>query len=118
MRKVGFVKIDLFVVMAFSRKGISRNQQGESLLKMPSKPPSALSSVRETSLFKQTQDQIMHDCQNASSCTLGHARSVFMESDVPAVMQARFDEPMLTSHCKQFSRRRYAHDQGCSWTRF
>ena len=97
--------------MAFSRKGISGDEQSESLLDVPGKPPAALDGIRESGLLEQAQDQIVHHRQNASGCTLGHAGGVFMESDIATIMQAGFDEPMLAPDRKQFRWRSFLSGQ-------
>ena len=47
--------------MAFSRKGISGQEQSESLLKMTLKPSTASRGIRKPSSFEQSEDQGMNN---------------------------------------------------------
>jgi hypothetical protein len=54
-------------------------------------PSSGFRSVLIPSFFYQAQDQIVDDGQNAPGGSFGHARCIFMESDISAVVQSSFD---------------------------
>jgi len=62
----------------------------------------SLSSVFVAYPLDQTQNQIMDGSQDTTGSADRHAGSIFMESDIPAVMQAGFDQPVLASHLKHF----------------
>ena len=97
-------RVSFYIIMAFSRRGSYRNQEGKSLVDMAFKITTGLSSVIIASPFDQTQDEVMDCGKDPSSRTDGHTGMIFMESHIAAIMQTGFDQPMLPPDAEYFRR--------------
>ena len=83
--------------------GFSREKECKSLVNMAFKIATCLGSVNIVGPFDQTQYEIMDCGQNATGRTDSHTCTIFMKSDIAAIMQARFNQPMLPSDVENFS---------------
>ena len=60
-----------------------------------------LSSILVTSSLDEANNQVVDGGQNTSGCANGHASCILAKGNIPAVVQAGFKPPMLSSQLKQ-----------------
>lgn len=70
---------------------------------MASKPASCFDTIAEPGSFDHCDDQIMDGRQNADCCAFCRPGGIFLEGDIPAVMEPGFNLPMLASDLEQLS---------------
>jgi hypothetical protein len=90
--------------MAISRMAFDGKQKAESLVQVAFEVTASFGGIGITGAFDQPEHQVMHRRQDPPSCAEGHASGIFMESNIPAIVQARFDEPMLPPDLEHFGR--------------
>src|SRR4030042_4180913 len=62
-----------------------------------------LGGIVMASPLDQTDNQVMHSSQDTPRCPNGHTSSIFTESNVTSIVQARFDKPRLAPELEHFS---------------
>ena len=80
--------------MAFSRTRKGGSEQGKCQVEMGGKPSSGLGSIVEVGLANESQDQVVYGSHNFPEMADGHAGGVFVERNIPAIMQSSLDAPM------------------------
>ena len=60
-----------------------------------------LSGIVVTGSLDEANNQVVDGGQNTSGCANGHASGIFVKGNIPAVVQAGFNPPMLSSQLKQ-----------------
>ena len=91
--------------MAFSRMAIRGDQRAKSFIQVAFEISTSLGSIEITSSLDQTDDQVMYRCQNQSGSAESHTGGIFAESNIPAIVQAGFDKPMLAPDLEPFGGR-------------
>ena len=80
--------------MAFSKSKKGCGEQGKRPGKMSGEPASGLSRILEFGLADESQHQIIQRSHHFTHMTGGHARGIFLQSNIAAVMQTGFNPPV------------------------
>ena len=81
--------------MAFSRRAFYGEQQVKSFSDMPIEVTASLGGIVITGSLDQTDHQVINGSQVTPRSTNRHSGSIFVESDVTAIVQASFNQPMF-----------------------
>lgn len=93
-----------FYSMAFSRMAICSDRQTKSFIQVSIVVTAGLGGIVITSSFDQADHHNMHGCQDPPRSANRHASSIFAESNITAIVQASFDQPMFAPGLEHFGR--------------
>ncbi len=72
--------------MAFSKSRNRCGEQGKSLGEMSSEPTTSLGRIVEASLSDESQNEVIERSHNLGRVSNGHARGIFFQGEIAAVM--------------------------------